>query len=574
MAYEKQKEESYRLLGGINNKASAYANEQTEFRDLVNLNFLVPAALTKRPGTTLYTGATVQGRITGLYEFERLSGASYVVATANTNFYTVTPAGFTARRPALLNNALFQFQTFVDRLFTANGQDFFKFDGTNTTNYGLPPGMSGWGVTLGAGSLTGIIVASYGYINDRGYIGPAAEGITIVTAGNGIQFYGLTSPTGFGVSMIQLYRTETDLLDLIGTTTAPPSTTAVLDPGWPLTNLLANDNIFLTQAPKYLEIYNNQFFLAGFSGALSTVRWSQIGEPEGIPPEYFAEFRTNDGDMITGLKAYNNSLVTSKARSIHRVTGDDPTNFVLAQLSDQYGCVSGRALVVYENILLFLDQKGICKYDGAQIEVISNKVEPIFKRMNLRAALNNAIGFHYKEYNEVWFAFPVDDSEVNNVIIVYDYLMNAWTKYEGLEISSLALAKGALGQKTPFYGGYTGNIFSFGASYFSDNGTTITCSFDSHFLAQLGQTEEAQYRRFYLDCVPVLGVTQPITVNLKSNYGSTTQITRTMYQTPFQNRIDFGIPARSIQAQVIHASASLGFQVNGFSFISRFQRNV
>ena len=45
--------------------------------------------------------------------------------------------------------------------------------------------------------------------------------------------------------------------------------------------------------------------MAGFSAQPSRVYWSNIGEPEGVDPSFFAEFRTNDGDRLTGLKVYN-----------------------------------------------------------------------------------------------------------------------------------------------------------------------------------------------------------------------------------------------------------------------------
>jgi hypothetical protein len=101
----------------------------------------------------------------------------------------------------------------------------------------------------------------------------------------------------------------------------------------------------------------------------------------------------------------------------------------------------------------------------------------------------------------------------------------------------------------------------FGASYLGDNGSAITCLIKTHFLAARQQTNESQYRRFYLDVDPIIGFTQPISVNFSSNYGSSTVVSRTMYQNPFQSRVDFGIPARSIQATIYHASATLSLKV-------------
>lgn len=589
MAEPKMKSEQVELIGGINSKASPYVNGPMECRDLTNLNFMVPGALSKRWGSALYLGATVSGRITGGIEFERLSGASYLLVSANTNLYSVSNI-WSPIRTGLLNGALTDFAPLVNRMFIANGSEFFKTDGQSLASfYSLPPGVSHSGLfaTLGSftGGLSGTFQVSYGYINDRGYVGPALiPGFSIFL--NGISFgsivlSGLTGPAGYGISAIVPYITSPDGVDFAGSTIIPFGSTNTFTFEINHTTLSrvtdgdpAPEFLWFTLAPKYLEIYNNQLFSAGFSGLPSTAFWSEVGEPEGVLPESNAEFRTNDGDVLTGMRTYNGSLIVTKQRSFHRLTGDDPTNFLLQEISDQYGCLSNRAMVVWENILWFLDPKGICQYDGANVSIVSNKVEPIFQAMNAQAARENAIGFHFREANEVWFCIPINGSDHNNCIVVFDYLTKAWTKYLGIDASSLFIAKSGLDKRVPFYGGYTGTLSYFGSTIRNDNGNGITCVMDPYFLTARGKTTENMYRRFYLDVNPVLGFTQPMTVNFRTNYGSTVQLTRTMYQSPFQSRIDFGLAARSIQGEVIHSSASLPLQINGFTFESRLQREV
>lgn len=572
MADEKFKSESYSALGGINVKSSQYVNNIQEFRDITNLNFFVPGALNKRPGTTLYVGATVLGRITGVYEFQRLSGASYIITTANTNAYKLTNT-FTAFKAGLKDEALFDFETFVDRLFMGNGQDFFKYDGTNTTNYSLPPGTTPT-LSAAAGSLTGTFLYGYGYLNDRGYLGPMINVNSIALSSQGANVGGLTTPLGFGITAIAIYRTSPGGSDLFRIGYAVAGATLFTDGGLPLTNDASNDNLYFTLAPRYIELYNNQLFLSGFSSMLSTVYWSNVGEPEGIKPEDFAEFRTNDGDRVTGMKAFQGALIISKQRSIHKLTGDNPQNFLIQEISDQYGCISNRCMITFQNQLFMLDTKGVVEYNGANISFASNRVESFFLNMNLNAAIDNACGIHYRQYNEIWFCIPSQNSTMNDTVMVYDYVAEAWTKYTGVNVSSITIAQGNLPLKSPMYGGYTGSVFYFGSSLFGDNGQAITCMIQTRFLAPMGQTVEEQFRRFYLNLNSIVGITQPITVNLIPNYGTSIAITRTMYQAPFQSRIDYGIPAKSLSAQVLHSSATLPFRIDGYTFESRFQRNV
>lgn len=581
MAYPQFKDETYQLFGGINSKTSEYLNEITEFRDLSNLHFTVPGALSKRPGSASYLGATVSGRVHSVYQFNRLNGASYLVAGANTNLYNVTST-FSPVVTGLQSGALMDFSTFVDRLFVANGTNFFKYDGSNGYLFSLPPGSTAsWSasVIIGGGSLaTGTYVFAYGYVNERGYYGPPSNGITLSVVGSslcGVQYFGLTQPVGnYGATAIALYRTSVGGIELANTTLTAITTTTVTDPNWPLTSRTEPTSLFFTLAPKFIEIYNNQLFMGGFSLIPSTVYWSEIGEPEDVEPEYFAEFRTNDGDRITGLKSYLGSLIVTKQNSCHRVTGDNPSNLVLQEITDQYGCLSNRSMVTFNDYLWWLDRQGIVEYNGANIGIISNKVQPIFDNMNITAAMDNAVAIHNKKFNEVWFAIPTSGATLLNTVVVYDYLTKAWTKYEGLNISSLAVAQGSISEQTPFFGNYTGSINYFGASFYNDNGAAITCMIKTRWHANRGQTTENMYRRFYLNLDPIIGFTQAINLEFRLNYDDTTiSATNTMYQTPYQSRIDFGLSSRSIQAAAYHTSASTPIRVDGYTFTSRFQRD-
>lgn len=580
MSQAKKKTEAYTLLGGMNSKASPYNQALTEFRELTNFDFIIPNAITKRPGTTLFVGATVAGRIGGGFEFERLSGASYLVVTANTNAYTATGVGYVAFRSGLLNNGIFDFVPFVDRLFMANGQDFFKFDGTNSSNFSLPPGnVSATAAAAVGGGLSGVYTVAFGYLNDRGYYGPTGGETTISL--NGITFGSIvisavTTPAGYGISAIVPYRTSAGGVDLfaISTMFSAGTATLLIDSSSSLLTRLASDALFFTLVPRYIEIYNNQLFMAGFSSALSTLYWSDIAEPESVDPTFFAEVRTNDGDRITGFRSYNGALIITKERSFHRLTGDNPNNFALQEITDQYGCLSNRAMALYENKLVFLDTKGIVEYNGANIEVTSLPMEPIFQSMNINAARDNAVAIHNRDYNEIWFGIPCNGATFNNCTVVFDYVVKAWTKYEGFSPSSLWITRATLDKKAIFYGGYTGNVFCFGASLAADFNAGITCNFKTVYHADSGQTRETMFRRLYLNINTVTGITQPIDVNLRQDFGASIQISRTMYQNPFQSRIDFGIPARSLSADVTHASSSLSITVFGYGWDTRFLRNV
>jgi len=572
--------DEYSNLGGINNKVSPYKNDLTECRDIRNMDFREPNALTKRDGSSLYVGATVSGRITSMYEFQKLSGASYLVAVANTNAYTVDTT-FTAFASNLTQNTLWDFVTFVDRLFMCNGVDnVMVFDGSNTTRYTLPPGNSGWGATviLDGGSYgVGTYVLNFGYVNNRNYFGPVSFGITLTVPNGsfvGFNYYGMSTPGGFGITALALYRSE--IGGIIPTFTTYAIGSSVIDIRSPLTTRLGNNNVFLTNIPFFMDLYNNQLFSIGFSAFASTYVWSDIGLPDSINPNYSNEFRTNDGDVLTGSRVYQNSMFVFKNRSFGAVTGTDPNNLLQDEVSNEYGALSNRCIQVFNNRMVFLSEKGLVEYNGANLdEMFSEKIKDIFELMNIQAAKQNAVSIHLKNVNQVWFSFPYNGATTNNITVVYDYLVKAWTVFDGFQLSTGIYGRGNIPAQTQrvIYGGYTGNIFAFDSTLTGDNGNAISCAISSAFLTQRGNTVETQYRRFYLNVNPI-GFTQPITLDFKTNYGASVVLSRTIYQNPYQTRVEFGLPARSLQANIYHVSASTALTVYGWAISGRFQRDV
>lgn len=578
MPYSIVKEEYYRIMG-MQPKTSAYDTPSGKGERVVNLDYTRTGALTQVPGTTIYLGATVAGRITGLEQFGRLSGQSYLIASANTNIYSVTSA-FNPIRSGLKDGALFDFVPFVDRLFCANGEDFFKTDGVNSSKFSLPPGATGFvAVADSASSFTGFFQYAYGYLNERGFAGPISPPVGISVSGTNVALSGFTLPLDYGITAIIIYRSENNVSAVLSPIQSiDPSSATFIDTGFSLGGSVQPPYSWFTLSPRYIELFNNQLFMAGFSSLLSSVFFSDIGEPEGIGATATFEVRTNDGDRVTGMRSYSSQLAISKLRSFHTLSGDNPQNFTLQERSDQYGCVSNRAMAVFNDRMLFLDSKGVCQFNGANIGIISNDMEPVFLRMNVAAAQDEAMMIHVKPRNEIWTVFPIDGATMNNQMVVYDYYANEWYERVGINVSSINQVTFNEPYPTPFYGGYTGNIFNFGASLPGDNGMGITLLFRSRWHNGGGDSTEKQFRRLWLDVVPnspSQGGTTVVNVNFYANHNEITPaLTRQMFGATWQTRIDFGIPAKSLLVEFSFFSTTQQLQINGYALGQRFQRDV
>lgn len=486
------------------------------------------------------------------------------------------------------------------------------------------------------GNQTLIVTYSYGYVNDRGFHGPVSNGYTGILTGQsmflqmyadivasgGSTFTGFSIPASYGIgfSTIISYAGTTQTAGLgwailafyrdngpgtgryrIGYDFNPwfssaPILTPFVDkssgsPSYIILsngatyNVLAQSNfpeptcISPTLVPTLLEIYNNQLFMAGFTQAPSTVQFSDIGEPESVQPGFNFEVRTNDGDVLTAFKPYQSQLFMFKQRSFHALGGDNPNNFSIREISDQYGTLNPRTVATFEDKMIFLDRKGLALYNGAAQSIISNQVEDIFLSMNLPAAVTHSIVMHNRPQNQIWCSIPVNGATLNNVTVVYDYLLQGWTTYKGFVPNIMAMMRAGFNKETPFYGDNTGNIYNFGQSLYGDCSATlvvgISCQVLTRFQSDEGESTQKLFRRLWTNINPVTASTTPITGKFYSDYDqSTIQGTFAIGATIFQSRVDFGISAKSIAIEYNHFSSTEPFVLQGFALGQRFLRNV
>lgn len=633
MAQQKRRTTHYQINKGVNEKTSKYTLSDAQVTSLYNMDFDKPNALTKRPGSTQMVTAGTSGPINSLFEFESLSGESYLLAGSDTALFNVTGGSYAEVSTGYSNGQPLDILAFTDRAYFANGETFQSWTGDSLYQYSLTAPnatfffyLTSIGASSGPDNIFGLPVSSqyqyswnYTFTRQDGFESNYSPGQRVVLRGanNGftnINFDGvpgLSAPAntsfinfylaidssslgfaGVSVPVIDLtnFNFDPSLAPQIPKTaykfitTIPLGTTSISfqydafdfeEIVNSQRSLFTNNfNFTSTYIPKYIEINQNRLFQAGFSVAPSTVFFSNIGEPERVEPENFFEVRTNDSDVITAIKSYQDQLIIFKRNSFSKLVGDSPDNYRLVDLTTEYGALSNNAIVEYENMLLFLDEKGIVEFNGANWQIISHVLEPTMRRMNISAAREKAVAIHNQFRNQVWFGIPVDGSTENNLTVVYDYLLNAWTFFDGFNPASFAQAKRELGIDRIWYGDYSGVVSHFSPSFYSDNGSGITCLIETKFDSPDGENIQNRFRRLFLDVNTPSGVTGVINVEVRSDYDTTAQATFSIYQDKFQTRRDFGVQGKSIGFKMSHNSASLPLDIYGYTVHRRFLREV
>lgn len=150
----------------------------------------------------------------------------------------------------------------------------------------------------------------------------------------------------------------------------------------------------------------------------------------------FADFNLTGGndDVLTGLLRYSGAaMLVFNTQSIQILTGIEPTLTALSlePVNDSIGCVAGGTIARLGSDVLWLSDTGVfpLREVGANSNretppmPISDPIEPTIERINWRFASKAVAAVWGDSY---YLAVPLDDSPVNNALLVYDGRLQAW----------------------------------------------------------------------------------------------------------------------------------------------------
>lgn len=141
-----------------------------------------------------------------------------------------------------------------------------------------------------------------------------------------------------------------------------------------------------------------------------------------------------DGDKFYALKRFGDQLLAFKKNRIWRVVGLSPGEFTF---QEQFGGGTEyfSTIAVDNDRVLMLTKEGMNVYDGmTTVPFLRKSVEVLWKKANV-AALDQACGCLFK--NRYYLSFPIDDSTVNNALLVYNFDENTVLYYTGIYLESM-----------------------------------------------------------------------------------------------------------------------------------------
>lgn len=200
------------------------------------------------------------------------------------------------------------------------------------------------------------------------------------------------------------------------------------------------------------------------------------------------------GDTGTGLYSLNNGLYVFQRRAIWRVYGNSPGNFELRNVTNEIGMIDKRTLVEWNDLLIFLSDKGVYLFDGSNLQNLTEGVinSTINSWANKTSPAATLWGNRYVISNT-----PAGGSS-NSEALFYDFVRGVWGKFEGLYASAWSNWNGGTDTgQVYFISSNQGTIYKWDTGG-HDDGYEIATRYNTPSLSFKGGMNDKAIKKFYI----------------------------------------------------------------------------
>lgn len=445
--------------GGLNSAGGNLSLQDNESSDLQNVDFNFLGSVLKRNGYTALNTSALSGSPSsdGLWWYESNQSGTltyYLISVAGGKLYYMT--GFDGTWHDITGSVsitagnICSFVNFFNVVYITNGVDV-PFQWTGSGNASTIPALTLNTYTFTVSGITTSPTVGATYTNNTVTFTVIATSL----AGASGSIAGTILATGASVP------TSSGTLTKTGGT--GDSTIA-------FTMFAVDTNI---SKAKYVELYNNYLFFANVSVGSTTyptrIYWSNLQDPTVFLTTSFIEVALNDGQQITGMKVLGDNLIIFKTRSIYVIsfTGDPDIPFILqggGKTNSDVGCVAPFSIQIVTNGLMFLSFDGLYYFDGSNSTKVSDRINPtILGLNNTRLSQTRSMVQHNK--HRYLFSVPSSSSNTNDTVITWDWYLNAFSIYTGINAASMCTTFSSGYQENLYFGDYAGFY------YHMDNGS-------------------------------------------------------------------------------------------------------
>lgn len=271
-----------------------------------------------------------------------------------------------------------------------------------------------YGTVTGTGSVLGVCVADG--IND-GILAARAPS----SGSNYLHYWNATteawvavttsgSPTMTGVTKVRFKRFNWSGPKVILTDGINPAATYDGTTYTQITHAQAPNS------PKYATNFSKHMFLAGDPTDNYNLYFSSPLDETDFDPANGAGV-VNVGFPIVAIKVFRDQLYIFGTTNIKRLVGNNISNFVLEDVTDDLGCLATDSVVEIAGDLLFLSQDGLRPISGTDrigdvnLESLSKNIQSIFTDIVFDIDLEGLSSVIIHQKSQIRFFFAATDSQ-------------------------------------------------------------------------------------------------------------------------------------------------------------------
>lgn len=241
----------------------------------------------------------------------------------------------------------------------------------------------------------------------------------------------------------------------------------------------------------FIATYMNRFFMAGpndnllwYSGLRDAADWSTTNKYTGTGK---ITVETQDGEKPTGLTGFNNHVILFKKYTMHKLFGEDTTNFNMTQPFG-VGCISDRTIVPTRESLYWLGPDGFYDYMGGSAPTkISDPIKRYVESINLAYAHHCVAG---TDGRFVYLSLVTGSATTPNVTLKFDLQTRAWW------VESYVATAYYLDGTTLYFATVDGKIMKMVGS--NDNGNEITWSIETKPFSEGDETVHKAINKIWI----------------------------------------------------------------------------
>ena len=169
-------------------------------------------------------------------------------------------------------------------------------------------------------------------------------------------------------------------------------------------------------SPKVSHVFKTHMFLAGDSSEPTTLWFSAPYDEYNYSPADGAGV-INVGFPIVAIKSFRDALYIFGSNNIRKLTGNNISNFVLEEVTDDLGCLATDSVIEIGGDLLFLSQDGLRPISGTDkigdvnLETVSKDIQSIFTDIVFDIDLEGLNAVVIRQKTQFRYFFAAADSQ-------------------------------------------------------------------------------------------------------------------------------------------------------------------